>query len=108
MARGRKTSLHVELAPEQRRELDSWLRCTTMRAGLVRRARIVRLRAQGLSISDISRTVGMRRRHVAKWVKRFIAQGLDGLHDKSGRGRKPFFPSRPGDPPRQDGLRKAG
>ena len=108
MARGRKTSLQVELSAEQRRELESWLRCTTMRAGLLRRARIVLLRAQGLSVSDISRSVGMRRRHVAKWVKRFIAQGLDGLQDKPGRGRKPFFPSRPGDPSRQDGLRKAG
>ena len=108
MARGRKTSLEVDVSADERRELESWQRSTTMRAGLVRRGRIVLLRAQGLSISDISRSVGMRRRHVAKWVTRFIAEGIDGLQDKRGRGRKPFFPSRPGHAPRQDGLRKAG
>ena len=108
MARGRKTSLRIELAPEQRRELEYWLRCTTIRAGLARRARVVLLLAQGHSVSHISRTVGMRRRHVATWATRFIAQSLDGLQDQPGRGRKPFFPSRPGDPPGQDGLRKAG
>jgi len=108
MARGRKTSLRIELAPEQRRELEYWLRCTTIRAGLARRARLVLLLAQGHSISHISRTVGIRRRHVATWAKRFIAQGVDGLQDRPGRGRKPFFPSRPGDAPRQDRLREAG
>lgn len=108
MARGRKTSLQVDVSAEQRSELESWQRSTRMRAGLVRRGRIVLLRAKGLSISDISRSVGMRRRHVAKWVKRFIAQGIDGLQDKVGRGRKPFFSPRLGDASRQDGLRKAG
>jgi hypothetical protein len=108
MARGRKTGLRVELSPEQRRELEHWLRCSTIRASLARRARAVLLVAEGHSISHVSRTVGMRRRHVATWAKRIIAQGIDGLQDRPGRGRKPFFPSRPGDAPGQDRLRAAG
>jgi hypothetical protein len=108
MARGRKTSIHVELSPEQRGELERWLRCSTMRAGLVRRARAVLLVAQGHSISHVSRTVGMRRCHVATWAKRFSAQGIDGLQDRPGRGRKPSFSPRPGDAPGQDRLRAAG
>jgi transposase len=53
----------------------------------------VLLRADGVPISHIAQQVGIRRRHAEKWVKRFIAQRIDGLNDKPGRGRKPFFPS---------------
>jgi hypothetical protein len=108
MARGRKTSLRIELAPDQRQTLEFWQRCTTLPAGKVRRARLILLLAEGRSVSDISRTVGMRRRHVATWAKRFIEKGIDGLQDKPGRGRKPFFPSGSGHPPRQNGVRKTG
>jgi transposase len=31
----------------------------------------------------------MSRRHLYKWVQRFLQQGLEGLHDKPGRGRPP-------------------
>ena len=108
MARGRRTSIHIELAPGPRDELESWLRCTTRRAGLVRRARIILMLGQGQSISHISRTVGMARQHVAKWAQRFLDQGVDGLHDKPGRGRKPSFPPGGGGSSGKDGLRKAG
>jgi hypothetical protein len=108
MARGRKTSIHIELHPQQQEQLEAWLRSMTLRAGLVRRARIILLLAQGESISQISRTVGIRRRHTAKWTKRFLDQGIDGLCDKPGRGRKPAFPPSGGDPSGEAGLRKTG
>ena len=93
MARGRKTTLVISLTPEEHDELQSWQPSTTMRAGLVRRARIILLLAEGTSISDVSRTVGIDRHYVYKWAHRFLTQRIDGLADKSGRGRKPFFPS---------------
>ena len=93
MVRGRKTSLVISLTPEERDELETWQRSTRTRAGLVRRGRIILLLAAGNSISQISRMVGIRRRQVAKWAKRFLKHGIDGLADKPGRGRKPFFPS---------------
>lgn len=93
MARGRKTSLIVTLTTEERAELESWQRSTTMPVGLVRRGRIVLLRADGISLAAISRTVGIRVRFVAKWIERFRVDRVDGLADKPGRGRKPFFPS---------------
>ena len=108
MARGRRTSIHIELAPGQREQLESWLRSTTRRAGLVGRARIILMLAEGQSISHISRTVSMARRHVTKWGKRFLNQGVDGLHDKPGRGRKPSFPPEGSGASGQDGVRKAG
>ena len=56
MARGRKTSIHVELSSQQKQQLESWLRSTTQPAGLVRRTRIIVMLARGDSISHISRT----------------------------------------------------
>ncbi len=108
MARGRKTSIRIELAPDQQKQLESWVRSTTLRAGLVRRARIILLLAQGESISQISRTVGIRWRFVYKWAKRFLDNGVEALHDKPGRGRKPSFPPETGRSSGEDGLRKTG
>ena len=107
MARGRKTSLIIMLTPEERNELESWQRSTTMPAGLVRRGRIVLLRAEGMSITQIARLVGIRRRFVEKWARRFLEHRLDGLADKPGRGRKPVFPPGGGRASGQAGLRKA-
>jgi hypothetical protein len=33
--------------------------------------------------------VGIGRRFVYKWVQRFLAQGIEGLADKPGRGSRP-------------------
>ena len=43
--------------------------------------------AEGDSVSHISRTVGIRRRFIYKWVARFNKQRIAGLADKPGRGR---------------------
>ncbi len=91
MARGRISDVMITLTVEERDELQSWQRSTTMAAGLVRRARIVLLREEGKSISDIARMVGIRWRFVDKWLRRFVCDRIDGLKDKTGRGRKPVF-----------------
>ena len=107
MARGRKTALAVELTEEERKELESWQRSTTMAAGLARRGRIVLLLAQKRSLSEISRRVGLRRRHVEKWARRFIEDRIDGLGDKRGRGRAPVFSPGGGRACGQAGVRAA-
>jgi len=87
MARGRKTSLTIRLTPAQRRTLLTWQRATVP-ASLARRARIILLLADGVTITDIAATVGMSRRHTYKWIQRFVQEGLEGLHDKPGHGRR--------------------
>jgi hypothetical protein len=89
MPRGRKTSFTIHLTPAQRQTLLAWQRSTTISAGLARRGRIILLLADGVTITDIAAAVGMSRRHIYKWVQRFLLQGLDGLQDKPGRGRPP-------------------
>ena len=88
MARGRKTSLTITLTPQERRTLRAWQRSTTIRSGLLRRARIILLVAAGMPITDIAVTVGLSRRFVYKWARRFLEQGVEGLADKPGRGSR--------------------
>jgi hypothetical protein len=86
MPRGRKTSLVIHLTPEERSALESWQRSPSIRAGLVRRGRIILMLADGYSISQVSRTVGIRRRFIYKWAYRFLEERLPGLADRTGRG----------------------
>jgi transposase len=58
----------------------------------VQRARIILACADGLSQAEAARRVGVRRRIVTKWCGRFRQQGLAGLTDARGRGRKPSLP----------------
>jgi transposase len=88
MARGRKTSLTIRLTPAERQTLLAWQRATTIAAGRARRGRIILLVADGLPISEVAATVGISRRFVYKWVKRFLEQGIEGLTDKPGRGSR--------------------
>jgi CRP-like cAMP-binding protein len=89
MPRGRKTSLTIRLTLAQRQTLLAWQRSTTVPAGLARRGRMIILLADGVTITDIAAAVGMSRRHIYKWVQRFVHQGLEGLHDKPGHGHRP-------------------
>ena len=88
MARGRTTSLTIRLTPAERLTLLTWQRSPTVPAGLARRARIIVLLANGVTITDIAATVGMSRRHTYKWIQRFVQEGLEGLAEKPGRGRR--------------------
>ena len=82
MPRGRKTALTIRLTPAQRQTLLAWERSTTIPAGLARRARMLLLLTEGMTLTDIAATVGISRRFIYKWVQRFLEQGLEGLHDK--------------------------
>ncbi len=88
MPRGRKTGLTIRLTPAQRQTLLAWERSTTIPAGLARRARILLLLTEGMTITDIATTVGISRRFVYKWVQRFVEEGLEGLHDKPRSDRR--------------------
>jgi len=96
MARGRRTSFTIRLTPAERRTLLTWQRATTIPAGLARRARLLLLLADGMTITEAAATVGLSRRHSYKWIRRFVQEGLEGLVDKPGRGHRPL--------PRQEPL----
>ena len=92
MPRGRKTVLTIHLTADERQTLMAWQRSTTIPVGRARRGRLILLLADGTSISEAGRLVGLGRRCVYKWAKRFLQDGLEGLADRRGRGQRRFQP----------------
>ena len=88
MARGRRTSFTIRLTLAERRTLQAWQRATTIPAGQARRARLVLLLADGMTITAAAATVGLSRRHAYKWIRRFVQEGLEGLVDKTRHDRR--------------------
>ena len=88
MPRGRETALTIHLTTEERETLLAWQRAITIPVGRARRARMILLLAEGVPISHVAATVGISRRFVYKWAARFQQEGVAGLVDKGGRGRK--------------------
>jgi Helix-turn-helix domain len=106
--RGRKPSFTIQLSAGHLQELEHWLRSTSLKHGLARRARLLLLLHHGHTLKEAARTAGLTVRNARKWAKRYLSQGLSGLADKPGRGRKPVFSPLGGSPSGQDRLRTAG
>src|SRR5262249_62306830 len=66
MPRGRKTSLTIRLTLAQRQTLLAWQRAPTLPAGQARRARLLLLLADGMTITEAAATVARSRRHTYK------------------------------------------
>lgn len=83
MSRGRHTALTLTLTPAEVGLLTACTRATARQsAGLVRRARVVLYRHQGLSITAIARLVGLSRTHTYRWLKRYQEEGMAGLQNR--------------------------
>jgi DNA invertase Pin-like site-specific DNA recombinase len=65
------------------------MRASTAAAGLVQRARIVLLAADGASNTDIAGRVGVTRQTVVTWRKRYVDGGFAALYDADRSGRPP-------------------
>jgi transposase len=89
--RGRKSLVVVDLTDLQRVELKRILRSRVVKAGLQKRARAVLAIADGMTFRSAANVVGITDRNLRKWCRRFLEQGIDGLNDRPGRGRKPSF-----------------
>src|SRR6202162_911971 len=86
MAMGRPKAALV-LSPEQRAQLESMASSRSLPAGLVTRVRIVLLSAAGKMNQQIARQLGLTNATVGKWRRRFLEQGVAGLHDELRPGR---------------------
>jgi transposase len=88
---GRKTPIKIILTEEEREKLNRLIRSFKTPAGLLERAKIVIMISEGNSLSHISRVIGIQRRIVRKWGKRFMEKRLKGLEDEPRSGRPPVF-----------------
>jgi transposase len=80
-------TVSVEVPPRDREVLDSWMRSTSIRAGLAKRARIVLLAADGTGTNEIARRAGVSKPTVILWKKRYADEGTGGLKDRPRPGK---------------------
>jgi transposase len=83
-----KNRSSLQLSPEQKEELERWAQSRALPAGDVFRARLILSLAEGLSYSEIERTLGASAPTVSKWKHRFEQAGLAGLQGRH-QGSKP-------------------
>ena len=88
---GPRSPRAIELKAEDRAALEGVTRRTTAAMGLVRRARIVLLAADGVALDRIARDLGVQRNVVRTWIDRYRVGGVAGLEDRPRTGRPRTF-----------------
>ena len=78
----------VLVTADEQAELERRVKAPTASKRDSERAHIVLLRASGLSQSEVAARLGCSGPMVSKWTARYRREGLAGLQDKPGRGRK--------------------
>ncbi len=77
----------LAVTAEQRDQLAAMAASRSLPHGLVTRVRIILISASGLTNSTIAARLGVAQATVGKWRRRFLAQGVAGLHDELRPGR---------------------
>jgi putative transposase len=77
----------LTLAPAEREQLQAWARSRALPHGLVRRARIVLMAAEGKTNTAIAAKLGLTGATVGMWRARYLAEGLQGLYGEARPGR---------------------
>ena len=75
--------------PEQRHQLEAWVRAPTTPQRVVVQSRAILMAADGVANNRIAAELGVSRQSVIAWRKRFGEEGLQGIGSVApGRGRK--------------------
>ena len=86
-----RPSTEIQVKETDRKELERRINSYTAQVKDSLRAKIILLRSQGKTQEEIRKKLQISRRTVMKWVNRFAEQGIEGLNDAPGRGRKPWI-----------------
>jgi len=81
----------IVLTEQERSALEAMIRSPKTEHGIVERARVVLLAAQGRSTRSIASELGTWPGRVSRWRTRFAAQRLAGLHDLPRPGATPRY-----------------
>jgi transposase len=84
-------SVTVFVSDHNRGKLEALLRSGKTEQRLVRRIGIVLAFAEGLDVKRVARRCGCNRETARLWRDRWVQDGLEGLSDAPGRGRKPTY-----------------
>ena len=82
-----RPKLPIILSIEEYEQLNCIANSHSLPYGLVNRARIVLMAAEGISNREIAEKVHLSAQMVCKWRQRYLKQGLSGLHDELRPGR---------------------
>ena len=77
----------IVLLEENRQQLMSIARSRSLPHGLVLRAQVILLAAEGVSNNKIALQLRLSSQSICLWRKRYLSQGLEGLHDELKPGR---------------------
>src|SRR5579863_658100 len=77
----------IVLQEEERVRLNAIAHSRSLPHGLVKRARLVLMAADGVPNKLIAADLDLSSQSVCKWRQRFLKQGLEGLHDELRAGR---------------------
>lgn len=82
----------ISAEPEVVKELRRRARATTSTVRDRERAEMVLARLDGLGVAAVAEKLGTTAKRVSTWTKRFEKEGLAGLDEKPGRGRRRSIP----------------
>jgi len=77
----------IILSDQEHEQLTSIVRSRSLPHGLVTRAQIVLMAAEGVTSNEIAKKVALSAQSVCKWRQRYLQQGILGLHDELRPGR---------------------
>jgi putative transposase len=77
----------MTLSAEECEQLSTIVNSRSLPHGLVRRARIVLMAADGISNNTIAERIGLSHQTVCQWRQRYLEQGIAGLNDELRPGR---------------------
>jgi len=82
-----RPKIPIILSNEEHAQLKSMVYSRSLPHGLITRARIVLMAAQGATNREIAEKVDLSPQMVCKWRQRYLHEGLSGLHDELRPGR---------------------
>ncbi len=77
----------IKLSKEEHEQLQGIANSRSLPHALVNRVRIVLMAADGMPNDTIAHKIGLSPQMVSKWRRRYVQQGLSGLHDELRPGR---------------------
>ena len=81
----------LAIDPAELEELHRRASSRTVGARDSQRAKLILLYSEGISITQIARRLVLTRIRIYDWIERFRAEGLAGLQERKGRGRKESY-----------------
>lgn len=83
--------IRIHLSEDDKATLTMWANSGRTEQRLAKRAKVVLLSDEGMTLLEISERTGLTRKVCSKWRKRFSEMGVAGLFDKPGRGRPQIY-----------------